>query len=853
MKKTVLKIIYVIIVFCVSLVVIGHFSNHQEVDRTAKMEEPTLPVLSFVDKDKEIDELHAYVTEMDINYMRGNIFPTGKNRELTFKMNLNGQEVSNLRFEVREVDGSSLVENSDITNVTSNSSKDFLTGTFKIKDLIDEDKEYALVILADRGEDTLRYYCRIVWSSEGDRLNFEDGLSFVKDFSAKTFDEEKLSELRKYLEPKSTADNSSFSHVNINSSLNLIGWKDLEVKKHTQPKVSILDLHKQTGSYLLQYDVELKGEAKGTYLVNEYFRIRHTKERIYLLDYDRTMNYYFSGEMDDISEGKINLKITRDSNVEMAESDGGSMLAFSTQNSLYSYNTIDKKIAFIFSFFDKDHFDNRSRFMNHAIQILKVDETGNVFFTVSGYMNRGKYEGKVGIAIYAFNASTNTVEEMAFLQSRQFEKIVIAYAKQLSAIGNSNHFYTILGSDMYSVDLTSREYVSLVDNIVNCDYKLSDDGANIAWQDAGKEGMKNISVMNLNNQSVSKVSASGDDLIILLGFMKKDLVYGIVKNKDIRNDQMGNPVYAMGEVLIQDSTGTILKRYKPDGCFVTSADVKTNQIVLNRVKYDKQTKMYVGTTSDQIMSTLQDDSGANQIVSVSSENSKNFCKISLKKGVESTDNVKLLTPSQTQYEGSREVVFDADTNEIDGTLFYVYDKGDVGMVTNNSAKALQLALENNGVVINNYNHYIWYSGNRLSSNQIMAITNAVANKNFTKEDSTAVCLKLILEFKGIRIDVDSLLKEGKSPQEILSTGLPNATILNLDGCDVNSMLYYLNQDIPVMVRLANGKSMLLIGYNSQNTVILDPSKSSAIVYKYGINDSQKLFTKNGNHFLTFIP
>ena len=72
--------------------------------------------------------------------------------------------------------------------------------------------------------------------------------------------------------------------------MNLIGWKDLEVKKHTQPKVSILDLHKQTGSYLLQYDVELKGEAKGTYLVNEYFRIRHTKERIYLLDYDRTMN-----------------------------------------------------------------------------------------------------------------------------------------------------------------------------------------------------------------------------------------------------------------------------------------------------------------------------------------------------------------------------------------------------------------------------------------------------------------------------------------------------------------------------------------------------------------------------------
>ena len=52
--------------------------------------------------------------------------------------------------------------------------------------------------------------------------------------------------------------------------------------------------------------------------------------------------------------------------------------------------------------------------------------SGNVFFTVSGYMNRGIHEGKVGIAVYYYNASTNTVEEQVFIPSNQSEEIIMA-------------------------------------------------------------------------------------------------------------------------------------------------------------------------------------------------------------------------------------------------------------------------------------------------------------------------------------------------------------------------------------------------------------------------------------------
>ena len=55
-----------------------------------------------------------------------------------------------------------------------------------------------------------------------------------------------------------------------------------------------------------------------------------------------------------------------------------------------------------------------------------------------------------------------------------------------------------------------------------------------------------------------------------------------------------------------------------------------------------------------------------------------------------------------------------------------------------------------------------------------------------------------------------------------------------------------------MAMMNDGSSVLIIGFNDLNTVILDPEKGTGAVYKYGMQDSEKLFEKNGNHFITFL-
>ena len=133
----------------------------------------------------------------------------------------------------------------------------------------------------------------------------------------------------------------------------------------------------------------------------------------------------------------------------------------------------------------------------------------------------------------------------------------------------------------------------------------------------------------------------------------------------------------------------------------------------------------------------------------------------------------------------------------------------------------------------------------------MSITRtAESYDNMTSKDPVAVCLDLILTFEGVNRNVQTLLQAGEGAGQILDSSLPDVRVLDLDGCPMSAMLYYVNQDIPVMAMMNDGNAVLIIGFNDLNTVLMNPETGT--VYKYGMNDSEKLFEENGNHFITYI-
>ena len=851
MKKLIIKIIYVLAIFVISVLIISGISNKENVDMTAQMPAATYPVVSMVENGTTVNILHGYAQEMQVNYMHGTIMPIGKDRQVQMQMDLFDTSFENLTFEVRTLDGASLVENTPIKNYSKNGNK--INASFQLKDLIDKDTEYMLVILADVNGKTIRYYTRIIWTQDDSKDYVDQKLDFVKNFHTRTFDKEKAKELITYLESNSEGDNSSFSKVTINSSLNQVSWGNLNITAHSDPEIYITDLHQQTGSFRLDYTVTITDDQKivRNYDVQENFRVRYTSDRIYLLDYTRTMNYVFDGASTDFNENVLNLSIS-DPELQMMESDGGGAFAFVSEDRLYVYNVTDKKIALLFGFYNKDQDDIRTRFKNNRIQILSVDEAGNVEFLVAGYMNRGRHEGDVGTVVYDYNATVNTIEEKVFVPSTQSEEIVMAYAQKLAYSNHIDQFYMMQGNSVYGISLSDRSWKTVIENIVGCNYRISESGGMIAWQDGTDESsMGSIHLMDMNTQSVSEIDADKGEYIRPLGFMGEDLVYGKLYAKDIHNDQMGNPVYAMYSIVIRDKEGNVLENYKADGIYVTDAEIHNNQIALTRVRWDEQTQKYIQSTDDQIMSTLEAEEGSNNIVTIPSDLFENTVGISMKDAV-NTASLKMLTPSEILFEGNRDVTVSEQGNKTAPLLYYTYGQRSVEGIYTDPAEAVELADQISGVVVDNTNRYIWMKGNLQLKNQIMSITNMVNDKNLSGQNSTAVCLDLILQNEGISQNVGDMLKKGKSVEEILGTSIPNAQILDLAGCSLSTVLYYVNQDIPVMAMMNDGSSVLIIGFNDLNTVILDPEKGTGAVYKYGMQDSEKLFEKNGNHFITFL-
>lgn len=840
MRKEFIKVIVCAAVFLISIIVIGAIMNQGNSDMTTEMEKATFPLVSFDAEGTEVNLLHGYSEEMEVNYLRDTIICLGEERSLSLIVDKFGADIQALSFEVRSLDGERLVESTDIYNYTEEDGK--IMASLQLKDLIDDHTEYKLVILLrmENGK-TLRYYTRVIQAPD---YHQAEKIAFAKDFHERTFDKEAAKEITKYLESNEEGDNTTYSRVNIHSSFAQITWGDLNVEREGNPQISIKEMEEQTARIQLSYQVSIgSGKSKTFFRVKEFYRLRYGTERMYLLDFERTMEQIFDKDNKLFSSNKISLGIT-DGDINLIESEGGNILAFIQERMLYSYNITENKLALLFSFYDKDNWDERTLYDAHDIRILTMDETGNIYFMVSGYMNRGSHEGRVGIQIYYFNSMMNTIEEEIFIPYTRSYALLRQDLKNLAYINQTNHFYFIMGGTLYDVNLLEKNYDVVEENLSVGSYQVSASGRMAAWEAKGDSlGTEALVLMDFHTGKQTTVEGGSGCYVKPLGFMGEDLIYGTAYKSDVVKDSSGSILFPMYMVNILNGTETIADTYQKAGIYIVEAEISDNQINLKRVTKSEGRAGFQDIDDDQIMNTEVEEAGENTLEIVATAEYEKIVQIALKGTIE-PKSIKFLTPKEVIYEGGRELAV-ANENPVEG--YYVYGNTDIEAIFDELSKAIGLADQISGVVINDKGEYVWRKGNRSTKNQIMKIE----SDSVTEEKaSLAVCLDTMLKFEGIMKNTEYLLSQGETILSILEDNLPEAHILDLSGCSMDSVLYYVNQDIPVLALLNDGNAVLIVGFNELNTVIMDPVTGT--IYKKGMNDSKEWFEQNGNRFITYI-
>ena len=826
------------IIFIVTMVLTFLSMSFESVTPSATtMSAATIPVITMQSEEgNEFNSLHGFTQEINQALINDNLTPVAKTRQLPIIIHNYGAEVQELTYKIRNLSDNGLIENTKVTELVNNG--ETITATLNIKNLIDDNTQYALeIILETSTHEEIHYYTRII---TGEDYSIDDKFAFVEDFNACTFNQDRLSEIQKYIETSSAGNNNNFGKVNINSTLSQIGWGDMGPYVESQLIPVIKEISKDVAVITFDYKIGAINEYESydSYNVYEYYRIRQTTSGFYLLNYEREANQIFDGKNDLLSTAKINLGIQSGTTAEFNSDEKGTYSYFVNEGSLWCYNIDTNMYTRVFSF-NADETDGiRENYNQHGIKILNVSNDGNCDFIVYGYMNRGEHEGESGVSLCKYSYEDNIVEERLYIPMDKPYDILSQNVGRIAYLADENTFYILMDDTLYSIDIVSKEVMTVVSGLVDGTYAVSENGDAIAYSMNGRlYSTDSIRIFNMSTDSEKIIKADDNEYIRCLGYINGDFVYGIADKADILIKEDGSRTFAMYRLEIMDSDYNVIKEYEQPGVYVSDASVSDMRINLTRVVKSGDDD-YESTSIDQLINkdeNKQEDGLT--LETIVTDNRKQELAIKLMKALPA-GSVEFRTSSEVSYKDN--ALLELDNDFAGDGRYYVYGYGRFQDSTTQISKAIILANDTYGSV-NDYNANTIWKRYRNTSAQIKGLSIIDAGS------SLRTALQTVASYAGAQFDINAYIQD-KTADEILSL-IPGVAGLSVKSVTVDKMLNFIDNGCPVIGKSGSESYVIITGYDSKNVTYIDTASDSMVTV--ALTDASKMFNQWENVFITY--
>lgn len=813
MKRFLIKAGVLIGVFIAGVILFSNILNRKETANTKGMEYPTLPVMYMVEAETTVNRMFGYRQEVEERAERESLTLLPTDRTLTLQLQPFDCKVQGISYQVTSLEDGSLVENGKVKNLTGDGSLQL--ASFKLDTPILMNQEYMLRFAVDIGAETpVYYYTRLV---QRGGLNVGGYLKFVQNFYETCLNKEMSGDLASYLEPDSSASNSSFHNVTIHSSLDQVTWGSLgpELVKKAVPVIK--EANETTVSVSMEYLISAKDSEGNTeyYGVQEFYRMRNSQDQIILLDFERSAEQVFDGTLPVLTDTGINLGVTG-KDVQYVSNQSADIVAFVTSGELWSYNRSANKATKVFGFRSAGTPDERTENLNHEIKISKVAETGDISFVVFGYMSAGDHEGRLGVSVYSYSAEQNVAEEKMFIPVSTSWEVMQQSLSMLSYVNGADMLYLYLGDSLYQINLQDAVCTVLQDDMNPDCFVVSDSQQSVAWmEEMDENSSSHVTVMSLETGKTMEVSAPAGEKVKALGFINEDFVYGLAHDTDIVSDVAGNITFAMYRICIQNIDGEIAKEYQKDGVYVTAVKRKEGLLELERAT--RTGGGFTPADSDHIMNNIQNTEETVSIrLNVSERKGTQVALVFTVNG--KTKNLLVLKTQYIDQETVPEAVLELPSMSED--VYYVYGKGRLQNIFTKVNDAVKEADEQVGVVLNGRQQYVWERGNTKSS--------------------------VKLETSGIPEGILQAPIDEASVQQSLGEGY---TVLNLTGCSLDSIYYQISNGYPVIAKISAEETVVIIGYDIYNIWLFTPATQE--VKPVASDDAETLLASLGNVFVSY--
>ena len=781
------------------------------------MESATLPGITMQMAGRSMNRLYGYRQEMNTAAAGETLTILPEDRALNIQ--ISGGGVTGIHYEIRSMDRERLVEKTDLTDWQQ--TENGILAALPIQNLLTKEREYQLKIQLDTENfGPVYYYTRILWTDAAEHAS--DMINLAADFSTKTFDYEQARSLTTYLETSPSEDNTTFGHTSIHSSFSQLTWGKLGMQPQGNVEIRLKELDGVMCSVQLSYQAKRQGEwGEETYEVEENFTMKWNELRIYLMQYDRTVNQIFAGDRSEYSGKRILLGITGDDRVEAVKSAGGNVTAYRVNRDLWSYASADRRAVKVFSFRDDDSTDVRSNYDHHDIKILSVNDNGDVDFLVYGYMNRGNHEGENGIVGYHYTSAGNALEERYFIPySGSYEQLE-SDLDQLASQTESGMLYLYVDHAIYGIDMNSRENMVLADSLVEGTFAVSSDKKRIAWQEDSLYESQTLYLMDLETGETRDIRAGDGDYVRTLGFVGRDLVYGTARAEDtwqVNGRTENLPMYNVRIINDQMQEET---SYEKNGSYISEVTVDESRIHLKRV-VKTGAHSYAESPEDTIVCNAElENSKLDGIGWFASPEKERVYFVQLDDEIKNGRSIRMQAPKRVSYEQSDRL--DLKSNyQLPDMEFYAYGNGHLLKVTTDFSEALQLAYDQMGFVTDENRNILW---NRVKRGNIRNIRDVQS------------------AFAPLARHLDSFTESTVYETEKLA-------VLDARGSSLMQMLYFIDQGIPLAAYTGEGQYLILCGFDQYNVTVYNPQTGE--LYKAGLNDSTEFFRVRGNDFICAV-
>ncbi len=838
MVKYIYKIVGLIMIFAGALFFFGRQmeTDVSDAGSSVEMGEETFPVVTMMTQGQSINTLYGYSAPMDPNIIRESMTPLDSQKTILLTMHRGKTRLTRLKYRILDKETCEVYDEKEISAIEEGQENLEITFDYGFK----TSTEYILDLVGTSLEGReIHYYTRLKYYIDDSHL--AQKMVFIRKFHKYTFQKSRMQELGRYLEPDGKNRNTSLAEVDITSSSELVTWAGMSPEIISDEMITMKEYNMETACVEYDYFVRAAtASGEETYHIKEFYRVRNASGQNYLLNFHRSMEAQFDVERASTQTSQLKLGITADHSRKMLTDADENILFFVRDGVVYRYDMAKNEMLPIYQTFSGEASYLNRAYNEQDIRLLKVDAEGNLYFCVYGYFPRGAYEGDVAVVLYEYEAD-GTLREMVYMPSSTTYQQLKEDFDEYGYVSSRGIYYFTVANTVYAYNMSGKRLEKLAENIKSHTFMTIEKANCYVWSSSLSNGYgESITLYNLEtDERVMIYQPDKKSYIRLLGVIGDNVVYGFVKKDDIGPSADGSRVVPCYELDIADTQGKILKTYSKSDRYIRS--VSTNGNVINMQLCRKSGAYYVDGGSESILSQSQTETMKIRYSSRVTTKCLTEWYIQFPSTFQMTTIPKQQEGPQSLYSAERFVRLEQPSI----IKYYVYAVGSITASFENARQAIQEADRQMGVVVSSEHQVVWERSGSFLQNNVGGMEMIRAGSTVSNE---AACAAMVLRQNHIPADPEQLTKQNKTLYGMLGEYLNNP--VNLKGCTLDQVLYFVSGNKPVIAATGDGKAVVISGYTTTQLYLFNPEKNAEVVVNR--HEYENIFKRAGSQFVSYM-